>query len=61
MKEKLKKLKDKYVKAEYVIPAVVTSVGACTAYFIGYSNGLKTGVSGAFNGLIALTEATKEL
>lgn len=59
MKEKLKKLKAEYCKAEYVIPAIVTSVGACTAYCMGYSKGLKTGVSGAFNHMVYLAKATK--
>lgn len=59
MKEKLKKLKVEYGKAEYVIPALFAGVGAAAAYYIGYGKGLKTGVSGAFNHMIALADATK--
>lgn len=59
MKEKLIKIKDKYLKAEYVIPGIIGGTAASITFIIGYSKGFKHGVTNTFNGLSNMIRDSK--
>lgn len=59
IEKKLVQIKDKYLKVNVVVPALVTGVGAGVAYYMGFNKGYKVGIDHTFKGLSKMIEATK--